>query len=150
MGGARGTPAERFWAKVQVGDDCWEWTASFGSHGYGSFWPGKDADGKNLPMVTAPRYAYELLVGAVPEGLQIDHLCRNRRCVRPAHLEVVTPGENVRRGLAGSLVTHCPQGHEYTPANTARQANRSGGMSRVCRQCHRERQRAYQARTKES
>lgn len=73
-------------------------------------------------MVLAHRYAYELLVGPIPEGLHIDHLCRVRLCVNPAHLEAVTCHENNRRSTSPTAVnakkTHCPRGHEYTEENT--------------------------------
>jgi hypothetical protein len=80
--------------------------------------------------------AYEWLVGPIPDGFQIDHLCRVRNCVAPDHLEAVTQQENLRRGEAGAnnkIKTHCPHGHEYTPENTL--VNRSG--SRVCVICKR-------------
>lgn len=95
-------PAIRFWAKVDknapVPDyrpdlgPCWIWTACITADGYGSFAPNRIAR-------LAHRVAYELIVGAIPDGLTIDHLCRVRSCVNPGHLDVVTPGENYRRGL---------------------------------------------------
>jgi hypothetical protein len=84
----------------------------------------------------AHRLAYELLVGPIPEGLHIDHLCRRPECVNPAHLEPVTNVENIRRGNAGlfqASKTHCKQGHPYDEKNTL--IRRSGG--RACRECHR-------------
>lgn len=84
--------AERFWAKVQKGDGCWEWLGPR-RRSYGFMW----VEGKNLP---AHRLAYEFMVGAIPDGLMLDHLCRNKGCVRPDHLEPVTNAENVRRGNA--------------------------------------------------
>jgi hypothetical protein len=81
--------------------------------------------------LAAYRVAYILLVGPIPEGLQLDHLCRVASCVNPAHLEPVTQQENIRRQLAA--ITHCPKGHEYTPENTGH--DRHGG--RYCRICSR-------------
>lgn len=79
----------------------------------------------------AHRVAYEHLVGPIPEGLQLDHLCRNRTCVNPEHLEPVTAQENTVR--ARSLITHCPSGHPYSDTNTA--VGRNG--KRYCRECKR-------------
>jgi hypothetical protein len=96
--------------------------------GYGAFMVG----GRN---VRVHRWAYETLVGPIPDGLVIDHLCRVRNCVNPDHLEPVTHRENIRRGEAGAwnrVKTHCPQGHEYTPENT-----RYSGTTRNCRECQR-------------
>lgn len=116
---------ERFWAKVQPTGFCWEWTASK-AHGYGYF------NGSR-----AHRFAYELLVGPIPDGLVIDHLCRNRGCVNPDHLEPVTQRENTMRGYSFSRLharkTHCIRGHEFTPENTK---TRSNG-ARICRECMR-------------
>jgi len=87
-----GTPPEqRFWALVDKTETCWLWTGTQVRGGYGQFW----LDGHKL----AHCYAYETTVGPIPEGLQLDHLCRVTRCVRPSHLEPVTASENVRRGL---------------------------------------------------
>ncbi len=129
--------ADRFWAKVNVGErgDCWEWTASL-SHGYGQFW----IQGANPQRQKAHRVAYEMIVGPIPEGLQIDHLCRNRACVNPSHMQPVTRRENLIRGngFAGlnDRKTHCPRGHEYIPSNTILWQGK-----RKCRSCDNDRQR---------
>lgn len=87
------------------------------------------------------RVTYTELVGPIPEGLDLDHLCRNRACCNPEHLEPVERVENVRRGLRGpgygALITHCKRGHEFAPWNLAR--SRGEGF-RICRSCHRARQ----------
>jgi hypothetical protein len=120
-----GAQAEKFWARVDRSggpDGCWLWMGS--RNNYGQFWR---TDIKRKVM--AHRFAYELEVGPVPEGLMLDHLCRQRYCVNPRHLEPVTNQENQRRGAWGQA-THCPNGHEYTPENTG---HRNG--KRACRAC---------------
>lgn len=120
----------RFWSKVDQFDGCWGWTGTVNAFGYATLRIG------DRGAALAHRYAYELLVGPIPDGLVIDHLCRVRSCVNPAHLEPVTPQENQRRGLLGVLKTHCRNGHEYTLENTyTRQDGRT-----ECRTCMRARQ----------
>lgn len=87
----------RFWSKVLVGDDCWGWTGALKDNGYGEFGSGRKTARGSPEVVYAHRYAYESLVGPVPEGLELDHLCRNRACVRPDHMEPVKHKENCRR-----------------------------------------------------
>jgi hypothetical protein len=124
-------------ARTHIDEDtgCWVWTGSKTQKGYGRF-------GHRL----AHRTSYELLVGPIPEGLVIDHLCRNRGCINPVHLEVVTNRENVMRGDGPRLlaaknrersesITHCPHGHVYDEANTYW----SPRKKRYCRACQRQR-----------
>jgi hypothetical protein len=110
---------KRFWAKVQKTDGCWLWTGALAS-GYGYFGRMTPNGPKNF---LAHRIAYEQLVGLIPAGLVIDHLCRNRRCVNPAHMEPVTIRENLLRGESppaqNARRTHCKYGHEYTKENTS-------------------------------
>ena len=130
-----GDPVGRFWTKVEKTDSCWLWRGALDRKGYGHFTIGHQTK-------SAHRYAYELLVGPIPEGLHIDHLCRVHNCVNPEHLEPVTTKENTRRGLRGVLLTHCPRGHAYDERNTG-----WGQRGRYCRACHRER---YHERKKSS
>jgi hypothetical protein len=119
--------AQRFWSKTappEPDTDCWLWTGRCRDDGYGRF----SVDGL---WKTAHRFAYEMLVGPVPEGLELDHLCRNRRCVNPSHLEAVTHQENMRRSpiLGAKPKTHCPHGHSYSTAYIRKDG------SRKCREC---------------
>mgnify|MGYP001562260252 FL=1 len=143
---ARGRrPTSYLFRKFTISDGCWEWTGAFRRNGYGRY--------GGQPSVLAHRAVYEALVGPIPEGMQLDHLCKNRSCVNPAHLEPVTPKENILRGAGfaaqNAQMTHCIHGHEFTEANTYIRAN----GARTCRTCmreihwpaHRARQRAKRA-----
>lgn len=112
----------RFWAKVdkQGPNGCWMWTGAKAKEDKQHQPYGRFQLATRTP-VAAHRYAYELLIGPIPEGLHLDHLCRNPPCVNPAHLEPVTAYENTRRGLAWvkvkELHTHCKRGHPLTEDN---------------------------------
>lgn len=124
----------RFWSKVEKSDTCWVWTAGVTGSGYGSFWlrPGR--------TVVAHRASYEAEVGPVPNGLVLDHLCRNRRCVNPSHLEPVTNQENLRRGVQSlDFTKRCGRGHDTTLPGAIRV--KPDGR-RECRACVNERWRA--------
>ncbi len=114
---------------------CWIWT------GYCN--PEPKPYGRmrvNGKLECAHRIVYKAFAGPIPEGLTLDHLCRNHRCVNPGHLEPVTSLENIRRGTQGwqqRAKTHCPQGHAYDEANT--HINKRG--QRMCRTCSRDRAR---------
>ena len=88
------TPEARFWSKVEKTETCWIWRGARDDKGYGSL-------GINGKILRAHRVSYEWLIGPIPEGLVLDHLCRVPPCVNPAHLEPVTQGENSRRGIRG-------------------------------------------------
>lgn len=124
---------ERFWEKVNKTDECWLWTAGTCKDGYGRF----RLDGR---VQQAHRVAYELLVGPIPEGLELDHVCRVTACVRPDHLEPVTHQENMARGHYGRRDC-CKRGHLFTPENT-----RWVESGRRCRKCAVENTRRYQER----
>jgi hypothetical protein len=121
-----GSLEERLARYVQPGPGCWEWRGTCVAGGYGQI---NDSQRK----IYAHRFIYERLVGPIPGGLVLDHLCRNKRCVNPAHLEPVPQRLNMIRagaGAANARKTHCPQGHEYTDDNTYLYLNR-----RNCRAC---------------
>lgn len=122
-------------------EGCWEWEGPRDRHGYG----------RHGSRGLAHRIVYVALVGPVPEGLELDHLCRNPTCVRPDHLEPVTHAENVRRGRVGEVNrarllgrTHCKNGHEFTKDNTYVYPN----GERECRECARAYKRARYHRAK--
>jgi len=103
----RKTLQERFWERVQyLPSGCWEWTRQLNNKGYGQFWIRHKA-------YLCHRMAYQDLAGPIPEGLELDHLCRNTKCLNPAHLEPVTHRENIRRGKAATKMA-CKLGHDWT------------------------------------
>jgi len=131
---------DRFNHYVIKTGNCHEWTGGKNNNGYGSF----RINGK---PIGSHRFAYEMNYGKIPEGLVIDHLCKNHSCVNPEHLEAVTQQENCTRGLSGkhgnqrkgsehpeSKKTHCPKGHEYNQENTYRDPK----GHRFCKSCRRE------------
>lgn len=136
---------ERFWLKVNkdAPNGCWEWTGYRCSNNYG-YWKQRDSK-----IILPHRFAYEQLVGPIPDGLVLDHLCRNPPCVNPEHLEPVTQRVNLLRGIGGSAraarVTHCPSGHPYDLLNTY--YHKDG--SRDCRPCRQQRTREHRIAVKE-
>jgi hypothetical protein len=156
---------ERFWEKVPTAgpNECWIWLGAPDVYGYGRISVG----GKGGKTLKAHRVAYELLVGPIPEGLVPGHTCHDddescsagnacihRRCVNALdHLVLMTPAENSRGGRIGSvsrarwaLITHCPQGHPYSPENTYYSPGR--WTSRECRICRALRMRTFKAAAK--
>jgi hypothetical protein len=130
---------ERIKRRVRESEGCWEWAGAHTTAGYAETSFG---DPKKGGMRYAHRVVYEALVGPIPSGLTIDHLCRNPGCVNPEHLEPVTIGENLRRKPVPS---HCPQGHAFTADNTIRNAK----GHRFCLTCKRARGRDWSQRTYE-
>jgi hypothetical protein len=134
--------AERIWRHTDRSGSCWVWTGARSPSGYGRITVG----GRNA---YAHRVAYEMIVGPIPAGLQIDHLCRNRCCCKPAHLQPVTALVNNRRGATNAAVTHCPAGHEYSGDDLRMWLDSDGYKHRVCRTCVIQRARAWRAARRE-
>lgn len=126
--------ADRFWEKVAITPGCWLWLGCIGKDGYGLFGMGSGETG-----IRAHRFAYETLIGPIPQDLHLDHVkargCTHRNCVNPDHLEPVTPRENAMRGDAPAVVlsreNRCKKGHPLTPENTKIGSN----GRRTCRIC---------------
>ena len=148
---------ERFWSKAEVYGTCWMWSAYIRSDGYGEF-------SLNSKPRLAHRVAYEALSGHIPDALCVDHLCRVRCCVNPRHMELVTRGENVLRGVGlpatRARQTHCKNGHPLSGDNLRLNKRRGGQPHRQCKQCRKDwadlnreklnaKQRAYTARKSE-
>lgn len=118
-------------SKIVLAGECWNWTGALNSRGYGSVSSGKSTS------KLAHRRAWEVANGEIPEGLTIDHLCRNKQCVNTAHMEVVSRAENSHRGNAAR--THCKRGHDLNNGDVHVQKRLNGFTYRVCRQCVRDR-----------
>ena len=138
--GFRGSPPERFFRKVQFSAEengCWIWGASLQTNGYGHFYDGGD--------VLAHRWLYAFCVGPIRAGLTLDHLCRERRCVNPDHLEPVSLRTNVLRGNAPAAInarkTHCLRGHPLSGSNLGAKRRNSPGARGDCLACKRWRRR---------
>lgn len=125
-------------------DSCWLWLGRPNNRGYGMIMLG--GRGPERKNVLAHRLSYEIRVGPIPDGLVIDHLCRVRLCVNPAHLRAVTQRENLlapgseTKSAINARKTHCPQGHAYTPTNIYWHDG-----SRSCRACWADRKARHQA-----
>jgi hypothetical protein len=138
---------EMVWRHIQVNTEtgCWEWTGRLNHAGYA-----RARAVTNGPMWRIHRLTYVTFVGAIPEGLTIDHLCRVRKCVNPAHLEAVSQRENALRGDTVNAInlakTHCPQGHPYDDANTY--VCPKG--RRNCRTCTRRQKREWEQRKRKA
>lgn len=130
-------PQSRLWSRTRRDGECIVWLGHT-TNNYGSIvWNGKQS--------RVHRVAYEIAKGPIPEGLVIDHLCRNRLCVNPDHLEAVTSRTNILRGVGraakNAAKTHCKHGHPFDEANTMKVPR-----GRACRACRRATSARYMAR----
>jgi hypothetical protein len=138
----------RVLARLDTTGDCWLWPGARTTGGYGEVHVGYRKRGRDRMTIRRDVHVvmYEHAFGPVPTGLEIDHLCGNRACARPSHLEAVTHQENMRRGggfaSENMKKTHCPQGHPYSDENTYRPPT----GHRKCRECGRRQHRAWHAR----
>jgi hypothetical protein len=136
-----GDPMERFVGHIDLlSNGCWQWRGSLANGGYGHY-------SVRRTIFYAHRFSYWLYKGDIPKGLDLDHLCRNRGCVNPDHLEIVTNKENVLRGTGSSAQyarrDRCKNGHKFDDTNT-----KLRGRARVCRKCSAIRCRIYKAKKK--
>ena len=126
-------PEKRFWNHVRKTADCWLWTGG-NNERYGVFFAGGD---RTRGKVLAHKWSFEHHFGPVPEGLEVNHRCEVTLCVRPDHLEELTPRDNVRYGTSHTAnkarQTHCVNNHEFTPENTYIRSN----GTRACKACRR-------------
>ena len=143
------TVYQRLMSRREIVGDCWIYTGAKTRGGYGSIGIGGRSGGNQYTH----RVSYELHVGPIPDGLDLDHLCRVRACFNPAHLEPVPRLTNLHRSpltwQSNASKTHCPKSHEYTPENTyiVRAKRKTGGRyeSRACLACRRDRYYAKKA-----
>lgn len=154
--GRRPTPvSDRVLSRIAAGaNGCWIWTGQLNNQGYGAMQFARPGEQPRKRTKLAHRVSYELLVGPIPDGLTIDHLCMVRRCINPGHLEVVTSQENALRSpdtLASRWGhrTHCERGHEFTTDNTILRPRRDNPVKfyRDCRQCRKDRSPARAMKT---
>ena len=151
LGSARRSELDRFIEKTKaVESGCIEWTGGLNGVGYGQFYRGGRTSLDQTGKTYAHRWAYEHYVGPIPEGMHLDHLCRNRKCVNVEHLEPVTPRENILRGIAPAAQhakkTRCPEGHSYSGDNLYIHPTKG---YRCCRACGRDRAQAKRDKLKE-
>ena len=138
---------DKLLSRADTSGDCWLWIGHVRPDGYGTLT--QRVGGRVAPLY-AHRLSHEEFIGPIPDGYQIDHLCRVRNCINPAHLEAVPPRINYRRGAGWSGTnaqkTHCKHGHEFTPENT----RIHGDGWRACRACERAKVRRRREAMKES
>jgi hypothetical protein len=125
------TMLERFCSKIEITPNCWIWKAQKNLNGYGRF-----RVCTSISQFFAHRLSYIIHRGEIADGLQIDHLCRNRACVNPWHMEVVTGRTNTLRSFNIAAInarkTHCKNGHPFDQENTYRERKTGNRRCRIC------------------
>jgi hypothetical protein len=125
--------SERIWQYIKKEEFCWRWVYALDVQGYGAL----KVSNKSKK---AHRVVYELLRGPIPENMTLDHLCKNRWCVNPDHMDIVTSGENALRGngpfAKNKRKTHCKYGHEFVPENIRPTVDKRGNVNRSCLRCY--------------
>ncbi len=137
----------RFWAKVEKSDGCWVWIGFKRHSGYGYYWP-TQASGEVVKSLFAHRVSLYLSGVVLPLGLVADHICRNRACVKPEHLRLVTSRENTLENSLNVAAlnkqkTHCLHGHEFNDLNTRNYYKKTGSPARRCISCEKKYQADY-------
>ena len=128
---------ETYWLKVEKTKSCWNWLGEITSKGYGRI----QVKSRRL---RAHRFFFELSGKIIPKDLELDHLCRNKRCVNPSHLEAVTHRENIKRAWLVRLKPNCPKGHPYNERNLYMFTDKTTGKKwRMCRKCRAKNQLGY-------
>jgi len=137
---------ERFFRFIEFRNGCWLWTGFIAPNGYGDFW----YEGHSCHAHTS---SYRLFRGEIPAGRQIDHLCKVRRCVKPDHMEVVTPRENLMRAETNAAInvakTQCIWGHPLSGENLYLHKDKDDHMHRRCKVCYARRDRERKQRKKQ-
>ena len=134
------------WPKIKIPDGCWEWSGSLTMEGYATNVSVNGTSGPDRERHLPHRLIFQWFKWDIPDGMTIDHLCKNRKCMNPDHMEAVTAGENVRRGLKRA---YCKRGHPQTPEN--RYVYKANGRTRErCRPCIPIQAGAWQAKVRAS
>ena len=133
----------RFWSKIEIKNsaNCWNWKSTLNNKGYGRYWNGQLSKNGKKVMTYAHRMVYEKIIGKIPEGMTLDHLCRNPKCVNPSHLEPIPMKENILRGIGltatNARKTICEKGHPLV--KSPYKSHHGGRICPICIKANRKR-----------